>query len=283
MGTSQSKPPPGGGKPLVPSWGAQDPAPPADAEPTDGAPEEGPAETPAPGEPVAPNNPPAPTPIPKLPPRPLAGTRRALRDYYETGDRGAARRAGGRYARSVGSGGAARHARAAQTGGGALAALARAANGLEPTPGTLDLRTLAGRPLEEAIADIVDAFCPPGILDEEAARLAVGEALFEVFGDAEFFDPTTVNDVGLFVAVRCFVAELVFASLTAEAGSAADRVPPAVAIARENGLRDLVREVTDHVATPILQNAGAMLAPEAVENVVIAVTDAVIAEMKEWE
>ena len=282
MGTSQSKPPPGGGKPLVPSWGAQDPEPPADAEPTDRGPEEDPADA-TPGEPVPPNNPPAPTTTVKLPPRPLAGTRRALRDYYETGDPGAARRAGGRYARSVGSGGAARHARAARTGGAALAALARAANGLGPAPGTLDLRTLAGKPLEEAIADIVNAFCPPGILDEEAARLAVGEALFEVFGDAEFFDPGTVNDLGLFVAVRCFVAELVFASLTAEAGSAADRVPPAVAVARENGLRDLVREATDHIATPILQNAGAMLTPEAVESVVIAVTDAVIAEMKEWE
>lgn len=279
MGTSQSKPSPGGGKPLVPSWGAQDPAPPADAVPA----EETPADSPASGEPVSPSAPPPLAPTPKMPPRPLAGTRRALRDYYETGDRGAARRAGGRYARSVGSGGAARHARSARTGGGAIAALARAANGLDPTPGTLDLRTLAGRPLEDAIADIVDAFCPPGILDEEAARLAVGEALFEVFGDAEFFDPATVNDVGLFIAVRCFVAELVFASLTADGGSAADRVPPAVAVARENGLRDLVREVTDHVATPILQNVGAMLAPKAVENVVIAVTDAVIAEMKEWE
>ncbi|HEX7711737.1 MAG TPA: hypothetical protein VF418_12465 [Sphingomonadaceae bacterium] len=44
-----------------------------------------------------------------------------------------------------------------------------------------------------------------------------------------------------------------------------------------------MREATDHIATPILQNAGAMLTPEAVESVVIAVTDAVIAEMKEWE
>ena len=161
--------------------------------------------------------------------------------------------------------------------------MARAAGGLDPLPGSLDLRTLTGRPVEEAIAEIVDAFCPPGILDEEATRLAVGEALFEALGDADVFTPDAINDVALFVATRCFVAELVFASLAAEAGKAADSIPPAVAVARENGLRDLIREVTDLVGTPILQGVGALVTPQAVEGVVAQVTDAVLAEMREWE
>jgi len=270
VGTSQSKPSLGGGKPLVPSWGDRDPAPPPDPQaPEDGAP-------PADGQP----NPPPPEP---LPPRPLAGTRRALRDYYGSGNPGDARRAAGRFARGVGAGGARRYARATRTGGAALAALARAASGLDPVPGALDLRVLTGRPVEEAIAEIVDAFCPPGILDEEAARLAVGEALFEALGDVDIFTPDAVNDLTLLIATRCFVAELVFASIAAEAGKAADGVSPTVAVARENGLRDLIREVTDLVGTPILQNAGALLTPQAVEGVVAQVTNAVLAEMREWE
>lgn len=275
MGTSQSKPSLGGGKPLVPSWGDQDPAPPEDPE----------APTDAQGELDAPSADGKPRPEPKqtLPARPLASTRRALRDYYGSGDVRDARRAGGRFARSVGGGGAARYARAARTGGAALAALARAANGLEPTPGALDLRGLAGRPVDEAISEIVDAFCPTGILDEEATRIAIGEALFEAVGDADIFTPDAIGDVALLIATRCFVAELVFASLAAEAGTSADATSPAIAVARENGLRDLIREVTDLVGTPILQNAGAMLTPQAVEGVVAQVTNAVLAEMREWE
>lgn len=270
MGTSQSKPPVGGGKPLVPSWGDQDPPPPSDPEaPNEGVP--------------SPNVPPAAPSPDRLPPRPLAGMRRALRNYYGSGNRADARRAAARFAQGVGSGGARRYARATRSGGAAIAAMARAGSGLEPLPGALDLRGLAGRPIEDAIAEIVDAFCPSGILDEEAARLAVGEALFEAFGGAELFRPEAINDVALLVATRCFVAELVFASIAAEAGKAADGVPPAVAVARENGLRDLVREVTDLVGTPILQNAGALLTPQAVEGVVAQVTDAVLAEMREWE
>lgn len=269
MGTSQSKPSLGGGKPLVPSWGDQDPAPPPDPQaPDDGAP------------PDAPPNAPPPQ---SLPPRPLAGTRRALRDYYGSGNLGDARRAAGRFARSVGAGGARRYARATRTGGAALAALARAASGLEPVPGALDLRDLTGRAVDEAIAGIVDAFCPPGILDEEATRLAIGEALFEALGDADIFTPDAVNDLTLLIATRCFVAELVFASIATEAGKAADGVSPTVAVARENGLRDLIREVTDLVGTPILQNAGPLLTPQAVEGVVAQVTNAVLAEMREWE
>ena len=278
MGTSQSKPSLGGGKPLVPSWGAQDPLPPADSDEGDGAPD---TEAPADAEPAAPQ--PAPVATPKLPPRPLGGTRRALRDYYESGSKSDGRKAAGRFARSAGGGGAARYARAAQTGGAAFAGLARAASGVDPVPGALDLRGLAGRPVDDAIAEIVNAFCPPGILDEEATRIAMGEALFEVFGDADFFAPDAIDDAALLVAVRCYVTELVFASLVGEAGKAADSVSPAQAVSRENGLRDLVREVADHVGTPLLQNAGAMLSPQAVENVVINVTSSVIAEMEGWE
>lgn len=272
MGTSQSKPSLSGGKPLVPSWADQDPSPP-----------ENPDNPTGPEDQSAPEPAPAPRPERTLPPRPLAGVRRALRDYYQSGDASAARRAGGRFARSIGGGGAARYQRAARTGGAAFAALARAANGLEPSPGTLDLRSLAGRPIDEAIGEIVDAFCPTGILDEEATRIAIGEALFEAIGDSDVFAPEAVNDVALLIATRCFVAEIVFASLAAEAGKSADAVSPAVAVARENGLRDLIREVTDVVGTPLLQSAGATLTPQAFEGLVSQVTDAVLAEMREWE
>lgn len=218
-----------------------------------------------------------------LPPRPLAGTRRALRDYYGSGSRADARQAAGRFAKSVGAGGAKRYARAIRTGGAVLAAMARAGSGLEPPPGTLDLRGLAGRSLDDAVAEIVDAFCPSGILDEEATRLAVGEAIFEALGNADIFDPGAINDMALLIAIRCFVAELVFASVAAEAGTAANSSSPTAAVAYENGLRDLVREVTDLVGTPLLQNAGALITPQAIEGVVAQITNAVLTEMREWD
>lgn len=269
MGTSQSKPPLKGGKPLVPSWGEQDPAAP------DGAP---PAAESAPTD-VAP----APNPADTLPPRALTGMRRALRAYYGSGDPATGRRAVGRFARTAGAGGAARYARASRSGGAAFAGMMRAAAGLEPSPGALDVRTLAGRPLEDAISAIVDAFCPSGILDEEAIRLAMGEALFEVLGDDGVFRPEAMDDRSLLVAARCFVAEVVFASMMAESGQSADQVPPAQAIARENGLRDLIREVADHVGTPLLQEAGALLTPQTMQAVVQRITDTVLTELREWE
>lgn len=258
MGTSQSKPSTPGHSPLVAPWADNDP--------------------PAPDQPQA-----AITAV--LPAAPLSGVRRALRDYMGTGDARTGRKALGRYARTMGGRGAsARHARAARTGGAALSALASVAgaNGAPVVVNGFDLGTLAGRPLEEAIATIVDQFCPPGIFDEDVVRAAMAEALFEALGDAAVFDLNAVTDHVVVVATVCFVAEIVFASVAAEQGKSAENVAPEMAVRRENALRDLVRAATDEIATPIVQRVGGSFDPATLDEVIIEITSAVYGEMSQW-
>jgi hypothetical protein len=203
----------------------------------------------------------------------------------ETGDRAAGRQALGRYARAMGGRGAsARHARAVRTGGAALSALASVARagGVAVVVDGFDLGMLAGRPLEEAISAIVDRFCPPGILDEDVARAAIAEALFAALGNAPLFDLSKVTDHVVVMATVSFVAELVFASVSAEQASSAQDVPPETAVRRENDLRDLVRAATDHIATPIVQREGGSFAPAALQNIVATITSAVYGEMDQW-
>jgi hypothetical protein len=200
-----------------------------------------------------------------------------------SGDVGRGRTAIGRYARAVGGAGAsARHARAARTGGAAIGGFASAARGQQAAADGFDLGQLAGLPMEQAIDAIVDRFCPPGILDEELVRAAITEALVESLDGADVFDPAAIDDRTVAVATVCFVAELVFASVMAEQGRSADQVDPATAVRRENSLRELIREVADHVATPIIQRHGGALAPAQIESVVVEITSTVYGELATW-
>lgn len=260
MGTSQSKPTTPGGSPLVPPWANQDPPPP--------------------------DQPRSDPPIPDLlPPAPLSSVRRALRKYMNSGDVAAGRIALGRYSRAMGGARAsARHARAARTGGAALSALASAAqprSALTPIA-EFDLGTLTGRPLEDAIATIVDEFCPPGILDEDMVRSAMAEALFEALGDLSVFDVDAVTNHVVVVATVCFVSELVFASVAVEMGASAENVPPAAAVQRENALRDLVRAAADEIATPVVHRFGGSFDPNRLEALIAEITSAVYEEMAQW-
>jgi hypothetical protein len=243
----------------VPSWAEQDPT-------VDGAPA-----TP-------------PTNQPILEPRRNVGVRRALRDFMKTGDDRSARKALGRYSRgSMGGGSAAaqRLTRAARAGGLAFAALNAAANGQAPIPGTMDLRSLAGRSITEAIGEIVDTFCPPGILDEDAIRASMAEALANALSGLDTFDPQAIDDYAALVATRAFVAELVFNAVMAEQGQSASEEAPVVAVDRENKIRDIVREVADVKATPLLQQ-NATLSPSDIEGMVKDLATAVYQELAQW-
>lgn len=264
MGTSASRPNIRPGKPLIPPWADQDPPPP-------GA-----------------NPPPPPSPGQQtFEPGHTLGFRRALGDFYRTGASADARSALGRYARGSALGGgtgvaAQRFARAARAGGAAFGALSSAIADQSPPASSLDLRTLAGRPVNEAIDAIVDAFCPPGIIDEDAIRLAMNEALAEALDGLDKFDPAALDDFASLVALRSFVAELVFAEVMAMQGASAANVSPEQAIARENEIRIVVRDTTDLQATPILQNAQGPLSPTQIEGLIKAVVTAVGRELATW-
>jgi hypothetical protein len=261
MGTSQSKPTARGGSPLVPSWADKDPPPPGSRAPIQ--------------------------PIQQvmLQPRRNSGMRRALKQFYENGDPQQARKALGHFARKSMGGGAVatqRLARAARVGAAAFSALAGAAAGVPPEAGAFDLGTLAGRPITEAIIAIVNAFSTPGILDEDAIRATMSEALAEAFSGLDIFDPAAINAYAALVAARTFVAEMVFAAAMAEQGQAASTVTPQQAVARENDIRDIVREITDVQATPVLQDAGPAMTPALMEALIGNIARVVYQEIAKW-
>lgn len=269
MGTSQSKPSSKPGSPLVPSWAAEDPPPTGGSTQPQALPNQ---------------NPPA-QPQETIPPRRHAAFRRALKQFMRSGDRDDARRALGHYSRgSIGSGssGSQRIARASSVGGGVISALSNAVSGNTTAPNGFNLANLAGRPINEAVREIVDAFCPPGIIDEDLLRAAIGEALVEALDGLDKFDLTALDDYAVIVATRSFISEIVFSQISADQGQSADSVSPQQAVTRENELRDLIREVTDTKATPILQRAGSSLSPTQVDGLIRSIVDTVWGEMSQW-
>lgn len=285
MGTSRPKPDAPPASPLIPPWADQDPAPPA-------SPPEPLPEDPVP-EPESDPGPPADEVVDGdddadaevAEPRRYAGFRTALSRFAASGERSDARTALGRWAsRSIGGGvaGASRTARAARNGGAALAGLARAGAGQVPEGDALDIRALAGQPVEAAIGAIVDAFMPPGILDEMAARLAMEQALAAALGGADPFDPARMDTNAVRIATLAFVAELVFVQVAGDAGRSLAAVGPVAAAQREADIRSLVREVVDVVGTPILAAAGAMLSEQRMSALISQVVRETLEEAATW-
>jgi hypothetical protein len=273
MGTSQSKRDAPPAAPLIPPWADQDP----------------PLPEPAINPVVPPNQPaaiPQPPAVELAPPRRYAGFRSALGHFASSGDQRDVRAALGHWARTSTGGaraGAARVARAARTGGAALAGFARAGAGQPPVAGALDVRSLAGLPVALAVDRIVDAFCPPGILDEDMARLAMGEALATALAGVDTFDPNAIDANAVRVATLTFAAELVFLSVAGDGGRALAAAPsPTAAAQREADIRSLVREVADMVGTPILAAAGNMLTPAGMAALISQLVEVVQTEIGTW-
>lgn len=283
MGTSRPKPDASPKSPLIPPWADQDPVPPP------------PPEDPLPEDPV-----PEPEADPGLPadevvdgddddelaePQRYRGFRIALSRFANSSTRDDARSALGRWAtKSIGGGsaGARRVARAARTGGAALAGLARAGAGQGPDAGALDLRTLAGQPVEVAIGAILDAFMPPGILDEVVARLAMEQALAEALGTADTFDPAAIDANAVRTAALAFIAELIFVQVAGDAGRSLTAVGPVAAVQREADIRSLVREVVNLVGAPVLTAAGAVLSGQQMSALISQATRETLGEIATW-
>jgi hypothetical protein len=274
MGTSQSKKDARPGASLIPPWADGDPQPSDPADDVTG------------NEAFVPPTALMPPVLPAAPPRRYAAFRSALGRFASSGDRAEARRALGHWVRTSRGGsasGARSVGRATRSGAAALAGLARAAAGAPPLDGAVDVRSLAGLPSEVAIRRIVDAFCPSGILDEELARLAMDEALAHALGGADTFDPAALDANAVRIATLTFAAELVFISVTGDAGNSLAAAPTITAAAqRENDVRALVHEVADVVGTPILATAGNVLTPAGMNALVAQLVAAVQEEMSTW-
>jgi len=284
MGTSRSKPDAPPGAPLVPPWAEQDPlppAPPADPAPDEPEPEDDVSTAPDKGT----DSEDGAEETETAEPRRYAGFRIALGQFGSSGERSDARRALGRWVnQSVGgsSAGSSRMSRAARTGGAALIGLARAGAGQAPEPGRLDIRTLAGQPIEAAIGAILDAFMPPGILDEMAARLAMEQALATALEGTDTFDPTAIDDNAVRISTLAFVAELVFVQVAGDAGRSLAAVGPVAAAQREADIRSLVREVVDLVGAPLLAAAGPIVGEQRMSGVISQLVREALEEMASW-
>ncbi len=277
MGTSGSKPDGRKGSPLIPPWADQDPPRPDPPPPPDnGDPD-----------PLPKPPPPAPPPPPEnvSPEGRYRDFRVAYGNFARTGSTQSAREALGHHARTSAGGGrtaAARTARAARSGGGALASFAASATtGQAPVSG-FNIRSLAGQSIDSAIAQIVDAFCPPGILDEEMARIAMGEALAVALEGVDTFDPDAVDAEAVRIATLTFVSELVFLEVASDGGNALAQAPSQTsAVQRELDLRDLIREVADDVGTPIL-TASSLLTAADFTRLVTRLVELVNRELAKW-
>lgn len=263
MGTSQSKPPAGSGKPLVPSWADKDPI------------QDGGTQT----------NSPSTSPTEVFEPRRLSGFRRSLKNFMRSGDSNDARKALGHFSRNSTNSGAStgqRLARSARIGGSVISALSNAASGNTIADNGFDLNDLNGQPLSQAINTIVDVFCPPGIIDEDVLRAAMGEALAKALDAIDPFDIASVDDEAVKVALTAFVTELVFNIVMSEQGQAAEDVTPQESITREKDIRALIREVTDVKATPAMQTQSVNITPSKVSAIVKNIAASVFKEMAEW-
>lgn len=285
MGTSRPKPDAPPGSPLIPPWADQDPdppAPPPDPLPEDPAPEQ--EEDPGlPADEVIDED--DSNEVTNAEPRRYAGFRSALRRFGGSGDRDDGRAALGHWARRAvggGSAGARRLARAARTGASALAGMARAGAGQGPEAGAIEIRKLAGQSVEAAVAQIIDFFMPPGIVDESVARIAMEEALAIALGHADTFDPSSLDTNAVRIATQAFVAELVFVQVAGDAGAILASIGPVAAAQRESSIRALVREVVDVVAGPILGTAGAVLSSQRMTSLVSQLVREALSEIATW-
>jgi hypothetical protein len=220
-----------------------------------------------------------------MPERRYQRFRSAYGNFARTGDARSARVALGHYARTVAGGakvGSARIARAARTGGAVLASFASSGAAVTARVVGFNIRALAGQPLEIAIARIIGEFCPPGILDEEVARIAIGEALAIALEGADVFDPDAIDDEAVRIATLSFVAELVFLEVASVGGNALAQAPnPAAAVERESQLRELIREVADDVGSPVLARTPEFT-PASLSGLVTRLVVLVNRELAKW-
>jgi hypothetical protein len=185
MGTSNAYPGPGDKTPLVPSWlGSGGPAPP-------------PPDPPLPHPPPAPNAPAAQVPVPPaLPAIPIAAAahrflaaRNNFSRFASSGgtDRKSLGRATSNYVSTAAGGSrtAAQRMGASRTAGANLLNFlsGAAANGPREALRSLNLQTLAGRPIEEVFLGLMDYVCEGqdgGTVDEGIAREAFIETITDL-------------------------------------------------------------------------------------------------------
>ena len=249
MGTSTAYGGPGGGTPLVPSWlgdAGGGGSPPASPPAADGANDDGAAPGDGAASPAAPNRPAIPA---VADPQRFSGARNSFTRFAGSGgtDRASLGRAVSRYV-STSAGGARQAAQrmGASRGAGArlLGFLADAqTRGLREALRSLDLESLAGRPIAEIFVGLADYICPgAGTVDEGIAREAYIETIIELttegLTDLSTFTPDQMQTV-----FELYATHAIEARICNDIGTKAVTMPADAQAAHrvEAQLRDFIR------------------------------------------
>ncbi|PLY12687.1 MAG: hypothetical protein C0631_16240 [Sedimenticola sp.] len=246
MGTSTAYGGPGGGTPLIPSWlGGADGGDSATPAGTDSGPD-----APLPSDGTTPPLPPIrpPIPAPAYPQR-FSGARNSFTRFAGSGgsDRANLGRSVSRYV-STSAGGARQAAQrmGASRGAGArlLGFLADAqARGVREALRSLDLESLAGRPITEIFVGLADYICPgAGTVDEGIAREAYIETIVELASEG-LTDLTTFTPDQMQTVFELYATHAIETRICNDIGTKVVMMPADVQAAYrvEQQLRDFIR------------------------------------------
>ncbi len=275
MGTSTAYGGPGGGTPLVPSWLGESPATGEGWEANGVAPADGVSP------PVAPNRPAIPA---SADPQRFSGARNSFTRFAGSGgtDRASLGRAVSRYV-STSSGGARQAAQrmGASRGAGArlLGFLADAqTRGVREALRSLDLESLAGRPIAEIFVGLADYICPgAGTVDEGIAREAYIETIIELttegLTDLSTFTPDQMQTV-----FELYATHAIEARICNDIGTKAVTMPTSAQAAHrvEAQLRDFIRGGVSDALTRARRDSP-HLTPERIQSFVDTVYESAFA------
>lgn len=275
MGTSTAYGGPGGGTPLVPSWLGESPATGEGWEANGVAPADGVSP------PVAPNRPAIPA---SADPQRFSGARNSFTRFAGSGgtDRASLGRAVSRYV-STSSGGARQAAQrmGASRGAGArlLGFLADAqTRGVREALRSLDLESLAGRPIAEIFVGLADYICPgAGTVDEGIAREAYIETIIELttegLTDLSTFTPDQMQTV-----FELYATHAIEARICNDIGTKAVTMPTSAqaALRVEAQLRDFIRGGVSDALTRARSDSP-HLTPERIQSFVDTVYESAFA------
>lgn len=144
----------------------------------------------------------------------------------------------------------------------------------------VDLSGLVGRPFAIAAQEIARALAPNGI-DADRVAVAINEAMTEVLGEEDAFDPNSISADQIVEVVVDYLARILFQQVTEDAASAWNRSPSeARTIASENELFDLIKIAMDqHLGPKLTNGVGRMLKSEVERAQLNAMQDV----WREWE
>jgi hypothetical protein len=249
MGTSSSSRGSGANQPMVPPWADDQPG----------------------------------TPLPAAPPKRFQAFRRNFGSYLKGGDKSDLRRALGHYARTSTGGssvGPRRFGTVYTTGGDLYSVLSSlGGDGADATTRGLSKESLTGQPLDVVCQRLAEALAPENG-DSDRIREAIDEAMLEVLGEDEDFDPDRLDEETVHRILSEYLSQAVFQEIVEEVGGSWANAPDEKKTPEaEAELLELIRVVVDEKLGPRLAGQKGLSRAEVHRFMRESVTEV----WQEWE